>query len=317
MADELKPDAPVEIEAPSDFRAYNKWKDAGQTNDFKPVAAETPAKSPAPESGPEQPAAAEPTPQAKTVPQSGAESVPPVAEGEETDRGSPRDRRIDRLTRENELLKQQLAGMQPKPAAQPETPKPQEAPGKPKLHDYKTLEDYQEALTDWKLDQREAQKKAETQQAEAKTAAEKIEAAWSKSQDNARAAHTDYDELIVSVKAPEGPGVAAARQAMLEDENGGEILYHLASHPEELKRIAAMSPVSAVKEIGRLSVTLAPPTATAGNPKPAKAVSGAPRPPAPLSRPSAGTGKKDVMDEEFARTDFPGWTKERLRQLKG
>ena len=108
----------------------------------------------------------------------------------------------------------------------------------------------------------------------------------------------------------------AARQAMLEDDAGGEILYHLATHPEELERIAQMQPVSAIREIGRLSATLAsPPSPAAGKEKPK--ISSAPRPPAPLSRPSAGTTKKDIFDAEFARTDYVGWSKAREAQLKG
>jgi len=310
MSEELKPStegqpenaAATAPEPPTGFREYVKWREAGGLPEKEPET---------------QPAAAEPTPQAKTEPQSGAEQTPAGEEDEDEEpskpgRGSSRQRRIDRLTRENELLKQQLAGA-PKPAA-PEPPKAPEPPGKPKLHDYPTLEAYQEALTDWKLDQRESQRKAEAQQAEAQAAEQKIQAAWSKSEDTARTSHTDYDEVIQSVQAPEGPGVMAARQAMLEDEAGAEILYHLATHPEELSRIAAMSPVSAVREIGKLSATLVPPT-PAGNPKPK--VSGAPKPPAPLSRPTAGNHKRDILDEDFAKNDFRSWEKERVRQLKG
>ena len=38
-----------------------------------------------------------------------------------------------------------------------------------------------------------------------------------------------------TVEIPAGPGVLAARQAMLEDEHGAELLYHLARHPKELE----------------------------------------------------------------------------------
>ena len=152
-------------------------------------------------------------------------------------------------------------------------------------------------------------------QAEAQSAIEKLQSAFTKSQDAARTTHPDYDDVIQSVPVPDGPGVMAAREAMLEDEAGGEILYYLASHPEELARIAALQPHSAVREIGRLSAMFPPPSSAAGNPKPK--VSSAPRPPAPLSRPSAGTTKKDIMDENFARDDFRGWSKARAAQLKG
>lgn len=292
-------------EPPSDFREFVKWRTTGEL----PEKAEEP-----------QPAAAEPSPQAKTVPQSGAEVTQAAEddeeEGEKPGRGSSRVRKIDRLTRENEWLKQQLASVQLKPAA-PEPPKPAEAPGKPKLHDYPTLEAHLEALADWKLDQREKQKQAEAAEAEAKSRAEKLQTSFAKSQDASRSAHADYDDVVLGVKPPPMPEpvVDAIRQAMLEDESGSEVLYYLGTHPDEFSRIAAMSPASAAREIGRISATLAPPSTAAGNPKPK--VSGAPRPPAPLSRPSAGTSKKDILDEDFARSDFRSWSRLREAQLKG
>ncbi|HKE24978.1 MAG TPA: hypothetical protein VKB88_21600 [Bryobacteraceae bacterium] len=312
MSDEIKEGAPettpAEIEAPADYREYDHWRRTGELPKKEDQAP---------------PAAAEETPPAKSVPQSGAEETQPAEEEEEPEPGKPgrggsRQRKIDRLTRDNEWLKAQLAAVnQAKlthapPEAEP--PKPAEPPGKPKLHDFPTLEAYQEALTDWKLDQREAQKKAEAIQAEARTAEEKLQTEWSSKTEAARGNHPDYDEVVQATPYPVGPGVMPARQALLEDEAGAEILYHLATHPDELQRIAQMQPVSAIREIGKLSAMFAQ-TSTAGNPKPK--VSGAPKPPPPLSRPSPGSTKRDIHDEHFARTDFSGWEKERVRQLKG
>jgi hypothetical protein len=302
---EAAPETTPEIEAPSDYREYVKWRATG----------EAPAKDEPP------PAAVAETPPAKTEPQSGAEEVQQPEEADEDEavrpgRGGSRQRKIDRLTRENELLKQQLTAVnQQKPAQAPpqaEPPNPAKL-GKPKLHDFATLEQYQEALTDWKLDQREAQKRAEAAQAEARTAEEKLQTEWNSRQQSARSTHSDYDEVIQSVSAPNGPGVLAARQAMLEDDAGAEILYHLATHPEELQRIAALQPVAAIREIGRLSATLTPSSA-AGKDKPK--VSGAPKPPPPLSRPSGQGIRNDVHDEKLA-TDYKAWSRVREAQLKG
>lgn len=307
MNDEVQPpstegvtESQTAVEPPSDFRAYNKWRETG----------ELPANGSAP------PATAAVEPPVKTEPQSGADSIQPSEEEEEDEEREPssrRRRKIDKLTRENEQLRSALAKMQPKPTAPPEPPQPAEEPGKPRLRDFPTLEAYQEALTDWKLDQRDAARKAEAAQAEAKSAEEKVQAAWQTSEQAARTAHSDYDDIIQSVRAPEGPGVPAMRQAMLEDDAGGEILYFLATHPDEMKRIAAMQPVSAVKEIGKLAGKLSR-TPEAGNQK--RQVSGAPKPPAPLSRPSANPQKDDVLDENTAR-DFTRWNRAREAQLKG
>jgi len=306
MADEQLPaqvetsETPIES-VPTDFRQYDHWR---RTGELPAKAEETP------------PAAAAETPQAKTGPHSGAGEDQTEEDEEEVQEGRPRrsssrQRRIDKLTRENEELKQQIANM-PKPAASEPMAQP-EQPGKPKLVNFKSLEEYQEALTDWKLDQREKAKKAAQEQTNAENAEKKLQTEWDSRQNASRSAHADYDDVIESVAAPEGPGVLAARQAMLEDDAGPETLYHLATHPDDLNRIAALPPIAAVKEIGRLSVLLAPSSSATGNPKPK--VSSAPKPPPSLTRP-AKTATDSIYDEDLARGDYRKWEKARVAQLK-
>ena len=113
-----------------------------------------------------------------------------------------------------------------------------------------------------------------------------------------------------TVEIPAGPGVLAARQAMLEDENGAELLYHLARHPKELERIAQLSPASAVMAIGRLSASLSPASPENGKPK----ITGAPKPPPPSGR--QGKTVSDSPDDPDVQRDFPRWAKARMAQLK-
>src|SRR5262249_44487984 len=120
---------------------------------------------------------------------------------------------------------------------------------KPKLEKFQTLEAYQEALTDWKLDQREQINKV-------KADTERVQNAWSEKEKAAIAAHPDFTELTESVEVPNTIAIQAARMAMLEDEHGAEILYWLAQHPDEVQRIGALSPVSAVREIGRIGAQI-------------------------------------------------------------
>jgi Bacteriophage, scaffolding protein len=285
------PDAP-----PDDFRAYVKWHESGAL----------PPKEEA------NPATAAEEPPVKTAPQSGADTSQQEDDDDVEERKpNGRVRRIDRLTRENEQLKQKLAALEPPKPAQAEPPKQDEL-GKPKLRDFETLEAYQEALTDWKLDQREAAKKAEAAQAEVRIAEEKAQAGWKASEKAARAAHADYDDIVESVKPPEGISIPVIRQALLEEESGAELLYYLGTHPDEFKSIAEMQPIAAVKAIGKLSAKLSPPS----DGKPQPKVSNAPKPPAPLTRP-AGNSKKDILDENFARADYRTWERERTAQLKG
>jgi hypothetical protein len=287
-------------EAPTDFREFAKWRETGELPEAKE---------------PETPAAAET--QAKTEPDSETDDHQDTGEDDEQDdaapakqgKGGSRQRRIERLTRENEELKRALAGPPAKPQDKPSEPAQPAATGKPKLEDFQTLEAYQEALTDWKLDQRESDRK----KAEARTAAEQAARTeqdnWAKREKAARKAHDDYDDLIDTVKIPAGPGVLAARQAMLEDEHGAELLYYLAKNPKELERIAGLSPASAVLAIGKLSATFDKPPATEnGKPK----ITGAPKPPPPSGRPSKTTS--DTPEEAAKRGDFRAYTKLRTAE---
>jgi len=301
MSQEVKPEGAPETpanEAPTDFREYVRWRESGEL----------------PEKEEPEIAAAVEAPPVETEPQSGAEEPqeqePEDDEEPESKPRNGRERRINRLTREVEMLKAQLAAAtQPRPPqSEPARPVPA---GKPKLESFETLEAYQEALTDWKIDQRDAQRKAEEDRQAAEAAERKLQSAWSASEKTARATHPDYDDVVRSVQAPEGPGVSAARQAMLEEDSGAEILYYLGTHPDELRRIAALSPVSAVREIGKLSARLSP---VAGNGKPA--ATALPKPPPALSRP-AKVATESVYDEKFAASDFRGWERARMRQLKG
>jgi len=297
----------VASEAPTDFREFAKWRETGELPEPKAATS----------------AAAEDKPPAKTEPDSETEDHQEAGEQEDDEpqdeaapagkgKGGSRQRRIERLTRENEELKRLIAGREPvtPPHDKPSEPAQPAAAGKPKLENFKTLEEYQEALTDWKLDERERTRK----EADARTAQEEAarteQERWTAKEKAARKAHDDYDDLIDTVVIPAGPGVLAARQAMLEDEHGAELLYHLAKHPKELERIAALSPASAVLAIGKLSAKFDTP-ATENNGKPR--ITGAPKPPPPSGRPSKAT--PDSIDDPEVIKDFPRWERLRKAQL--
>jgi hypothetical protein len=296
-------------EAPIPFREYAKWRATGELPEQKE---ETP------------PAAAAEKPPAKTEPDSETDATQEAGEEDEpqeSDEGAPagkgkggsRQRRIDRLTREVEELKRQIAGAPVKPQDKPLEPAKSVPTGKPKLEDFQTLESYQEALTDWKLDERERLQKEQQARASAEEAIRTEQDGWAKKEKAARKAHDDYDDLMETVRIPAGPGVLAARQAMLEDENGAELLYYLAKNPKELERIAALPPASAVMAVGRLSATFEKSPAAPENGKPR--ITGAPKPPPPSGR--AGKTASDDPNDPDVQKDFKRWAKAREAQLKG
>ena len=123
---------------------------------------------------------------------------------------------------------------------------PMQATNKPSRGQFSSEDDYIEALTDWKADAAVA--KREYQQREAQLMAEQADVAnqWEKRQQTAIASITDYAEVVGTSEIQIPPYV---HQAMLESEQGPEIAYYLALHPEEAKRIAAMKPLAAIRRI--------------------------------------------------------------------
>jgi len=288
-------------EAPTVFREFTKWRTTGELPEAKE---------------PETPAAAE-SPQAKTAPDSETDDSQETGEADDDatpagkGKGGSRQRRIERLIKENEELKRRMAGQPAPPQDKPSEPAQPAAAGKPKLENFRTLEEYQEALTEYKLDERERTRR----EADARTAAEQAvrteREKWAKKQTAARKAHDDYDDLIETVVIPAGPGVMATRQAILEDDHGAELLYYLAKNPKELERIAGLSPASAVLAIGKLSAKFDTPATENGKPR----ITGAPKPPPPTGR--AGKTATDDPNDPDVQKDFPRWAKAREAQIKG
>jgi len=291
---------------PTDFREYVRWRNTGELPEKQPSAA----------AAEEEPSQAKTEPNSETVDQQEPAEEEEDEAGDETaqtKRPGARQRRIDRLTKELDELRQQVEQQRQQQPPEKKAAAPAEPAGKPKLANFETLEAYQEALTDWKLDQREQKSQQEAANKKAQEAAEQLQRDWSAREKAARKAHPDYDNVIDTVEAPTGPGVLAARQAMLEDEAGAEILYYLGKNPAELKRIAALSPIGAVKEIGKLSAILGKSSQVPVNGKPA--VSTAPRPPSPVSR--LGKTTTDSIDDPEVQRDYKRWEKARRAQLKG
>lgn len=129
-------------------------------------------------------------------------------------------------------------------------PTPKKAEGKPKADDFETHEDYVEALTDWKTDQKfkafeekRANERAQREfQTKAQTHAERVKAFAQK--------HEDFSELVEEVSDIRVP--AAVQELIVDSDFGPELMYELAKDRERLEQICSMSPLRAAKAIGRI-----------------------------------------------------------------
>lgn len=126
--------------------------------------------------------------------------------------------------------------------------------GVPKLEDFETTEEWLDARTDWKYDQKvkaEAQK-AEAQQQEKENA--RLRAKYDSQQAKMSDKYDDYDDLMDNMKDYDIPPYIST--AVMESDIGGELSYFLGKNPDELEKILGLSPLAAVKALGRIELKL-------------------------------------------------------------
>lgn len=207
--------------------------------------------------------------------------------------------RIDELTRQKHEQAREAAywrGLAESRAAK-ETAPVERPQGKPSADQFEDHSEYVEALTDWKLDQKLAERDARNQeQAKASTWAERASAA--------KAEMPDFDQVMASSTAPMTTAMA---EAIKESDIGPKVAYHLAQHPEEAMRLAGLSPTSAIREIGKIEASLS--MAKASEPAPKK-VTSAPTPPTPI-----GSGRSTVGDpSKMSMPDYMAWRDAQRKQ---
>lgn len=147
------------------------------------------------------------------------------------------EKRAEALEKENNELKQKS---RPAPAAEKVQPKPE---------DFTTVAEYTDALTDWKVDRKFAEREQQQIEAQARAQAEANDKAF-----KARLAATmkeipDYQEVV------DGTDAIARHHILnylLESEVGPKLQYHLAKHPDVLDRLNSLSPIKAIAELGKL-----------------------------------------------------------------
>lgn len=164
---------------------------------------------------------------------------------------------------------------------------------KPKFSDYNDIEAYTDAMTEWKLEQREI---AQRQQKIVQTFQEREQAL--------RARDPEYDEVIADFKdrykhvnAPE------VNQYIAESEMGPELFYHLANNTAEVDRILGLPPLRRVAELGKLEVKLG---SVGSETKPANKVSKAPPP----------VNKEKGQAPAVKRLEDPNLSQAEYRQLR-
>lgn len=174
-------------------------------------------------------------------------------------------KRIDELTRKAHEAERQAAFWREQATKQ--SASSTDAP-KPTRGAFGSDDEYFEALADWKAEQKvgelrkqtQAEKLAEAEQQQTATRFELYQERVSTALD----AMPDYHEVV---GGSDVPAEAHVLEAILDSEQGPQLAYHLAKHPDVAQRLNEMTPVQAAREIGRLEAQLAQPKTETPPPK--------------------------------------------------
>ena len=228
-----------------------------------------------------------------------AEEVPEADEEDETPQPAKKkggfQKRIDKLTREKAELEAKVASL-----TTPKKDEPAEEAAPDPLF-FESQADYIAALVKFETKKAKEEAKAEIV-AEAKKEAEKKEveaktSTWQTRVQDAHKAHPDLAELLEQ-DLPVSPMV---NDVLIESEIGGELLYYLASNPDELAEISKKGPIAAAKALGLIEDRLLK-TAEKKPEPPAVKVTQAKRPITPITGGKGSGGVKspdDMSLEEY------------------
>lgn len=204
----------------------------------------------------------------------------------------------EQIRRELDELKAQLDVLK--------TPAPQkELSDRPQRTAFTTEDDFQEALTDWKVEKRLAEKAKEDADARQRAAHTQLIENWQTRLVQARTEFEDYDAVVgaAEINLPQW-----MLDAIVESEHGTRVAYHLAKNTPDAKRLLGLTPTAALRELGKLEDRLSKEEKAAPESKTVPEKSKAPTPLDPLKGSSNQLGKapSEMTYEEWKAARIAG-----------
>ena len=208
-----------------------------------------------------------------------------------------KDRKISDLEREREYWREQALRTQ-STQTKPEDAKKLETTGKPDPKTFESNEDYLEALTEWKVEQRLQKVEAQAKETKLKSEAQTRWEAHSSRIEKFKESHPDLDleDALDNVK---GIQISlAVNDRIVNSKYGPEIMYELANNPKEFARICKLPAMDAAEEIGFIAAKFAK---TDSPPKETKKT--VPRPITPVRGKGAAI-PKDLSDPNLSMAEY-------------
>ncbi len=238
-----------------------------------------------------------------------AEDIEAEQETEETPQQKRKpgiQRRLDELTanwREEQRTRQKLEAMLEQVLAdrrQPEQPAPQPQPqaSEPKLDQFQTYEEYVGALADFKAEQRILSWQAEQRAREEAQQRASVQTEFQRRAESFKSEAPDFDLVALNPSLPVSDAMA---EAINVSDVGPQVLYYLGKNPQEAARIAALPPIQAAREIGKVEVRISLPQP--------KTVSSAPKPVTPLD---GGGSSRSADPDRMTIDEWMRWRNQTL-----
>lgn len=168
-------------------------------------------------------------------------------------------RRVSEKEQEAEYWRQEALKAKGQKAEPVEEPKKPATEGKPKAQDFDSDEEYIDALTDWKIEQREKAQESKQREEQVKTSYQRQVEAHQQRINEFKKSAPDFDEAYQEF-IEDHPNVSvspALEQSIYESENGPAIVYELFKNPKEFERINSMGALAIAREVGKIEARLA------------------------------------------------------------
>jgi hypothetical protein len=279
-------------------------------------------KEPEPEPEPEAETPAE-EPKAAPIEATGKDYTPPNSRSKRTakDQEFINERIRTSVSEATKQLQAEIAELKAKvaPAAEPVTPEPVTDPKDPEPQEanFETYGAFTRELARWAIrqDRREAEAAAAAKAATERDAAADADITarmgeWIDRRNDFAAKHPGYYDKAGAYLDTLRAGTLFG-DAILESEVGPQMALHLATHPDEVQRISALSLNSAIRALGRIEATYLTSASASAGPA-AKTVTTAPAPPTTLAARSADSA--DRATAAVLRGDFSAFEAEENRK---
>jgi len=218
----------------------------------------------------------------------------PEPTGDQADRIAKLEKRLGYETRQRQKLERQLSARPTKPENLPTAA--------PKAEDFETYDEYQDALVEWKVEQKLAKRQEEV---DSVSAQDDLSYFRDETNDRGREMYSDYDAIALSDQVP----ITQPMIEILQDcDNPESIVYYLGKNIKDATAISRMSPTQAARAIGIIENKVAAqlkanPIIPGGNKPVKKTVSQAPEPIKPT-----GSGNVIGKDpEKMTQAEYEAW----------